>query len=165
MAIRNRLSAVMLLCCGSVYSAEQPTFRTPAFLSGPTISRAAYGNTYSYRGGHEFPDLALQITISEIPTHLPRADTAVCRAAFLTELRRADPKLFVEPESFNLLGRDLTFDAQRWTQTRERELLTGIVACAIHQNRFVAINFQDDVRAAPQSFTAIRTALTNLTLP
>lgn len=165
MLMMSRFLIVGLLYSLPVYSAEPPSFTAPPFLSRPTISRAAFGNTYSYRGDATEPNAALQITVSEFPPGLPHTDTTVCIEAFLVELRRADAKLFIEPNTFTLRSHDLTFDAKRWTQTTDHEMITGVVACAIRTDRFVAVNFRDGVRTAPRSFTAIRTALSNSTLP
>ncbi|MBI2798736.1 MAG: hypothetical protein HYX63_00365 [Gammaproteobacteria bacterium] len=161
----NRFLVAGLLYSMTVYSAQPPSFTPPPFLSGPTISRAAFGNTFSYRGDVMYPNAALQITVSEFPPGLPHTDTTVCIEAFLVELLRADPNLFIEPSTFTLRSHDLTFDAKRWTQTTDHDMATGVVACAVRTNHFVAVNFRDSVRAAPRSFAAIRTALSNSTLP
>jgi hypothetical protein len=138
---------------------------TPDFLSAPTVARAATGNTYLYLGSEGFPDAELRVSVVEIPRELLPNGTTPCVEAFIAELRRAHPSLFIKRELTPLNLGPVTAGQWRWSSSSKNQpLLTGVVSCGIYRDRYVAAVFQDTALNASKSFPAIRAALKDITL-
>ncbi len=164
-AVRSRylggLWAVMVQC-----SAVEPIDLGPLdFLSGPVISRAATGNTYSFTGRAAHPLARLQITRVEIPASLAKDDLTSCATAFLFEIRKQAPDLYWERSPTALRVGPYPLALWRWNGTISSRMTTGIVSCGIVGERYLAVTFQDAIRHAPASFPTLRKHLENLDLP
>lgn len=164
---------IALLCSGlligaSAHARELVEFAPPDFLTGPSVSRAALGATYDYRGREPYPHAALQITVVAIPQELRHArETSAehCVALFVDEIRKRTPDLFVMEVPGALQAGPVALAQTRWSHRAGPLDFTGVTSCGIHQGRYVSVNFQDTLKAAPASFTAIRSRLRDLELP
>ncbi len=135
------------------------------FLSGPVISRAATGNTYSFTGNHVHPLARLQITQVEIPASLGKNDLTSCATAFLFEIRKQAPDLYWEKSPSELRVGKYPLPFWRWSGTISSRMHTGIVSCGIVGARYLAVTFQDATRNAPESFPTLKHHLEILELP
>ena len=140
-------------------------FNPPAFLTGPTVSRSATGNTYYFSGTEKHPLARLQITQVEIPDSLVEDDTSLCATAFIFEIRKQAPDIFWQKNSTHLEAGEHALDLWRWNGSISSNLMTGIVSCGIIGERFLAITFQDAIRQAPDSFPVLRELLKKLDIP
>jgi len=156
-----------VICVGFAISlqafAQEPFgFEPPEFLRGPDISRAATGNTYSFRGTGLHPDAALQMTRVEIPAASPRRDANFCIQAFLAEIEQRAAGFFSQQNAAPLQAGIHEFASWRWSGALATRPSTGVVSCGIVGDSYIAITFQDATRRAPVSFPAIRARLSKL---
>ncbi len=142
-------------------------FSAPPFLTGPSVSRSAFGVTYVYTGRPPFATSELQLTVVDVPTEL-RDDGARlpghCLGAFVDALRSREPALMLGAEVRESTLGTLSLVERRWLSQRGPRTMTGVTACAVHRGRFVSANFADDLRTAVHSLPVLRAALGRLVL-
>ena len=159
------LSFLCALLSGQVQGAELIELAAPPFLIGPSVARAATGNTYSYRATDPLAQVAMQITVVEIPGSLAEPTTQACADAFLAELSKRGGELFVQRETDPLPVGPLALDAWRWTRSAPpADMQTGVVGCAVRHQQFIAVTFEDAIQHAAQHFPKIRASLRELRL-
>jgi hypothetical protein len=159
---RVLLAGLMSIVVLDASAGEPFAFDPPPFLGSAEIVRAATGNTWQFDGGDEHPAARLLITLAEIPAGMSEADTSVCAEAFLEQIRRRRHDAFWQPETpaLRLGGREVA--SWRWAGSFDRVPATGLVACTSVAGRFLAVAFEDSIAGAPQTFPAIRRALSTL---
>lgn len=155
---------IVLLCCllrvGE--AAELLEFQAPPFLTGPAISRSAFGATYAYAGLEPHAASELQLTVVAIPPSLdapPAELPAHCLAAFLAELAAREHSLHVDESLRRTRAGPVELQERRWLARRGGHPVTGVIACGVHQGYFVSANYADELHGAVQSFPAVRAAL------
>ena len=139
-------------------------FVPPTFLAGPVISRAAGGNTYSFRGKPPHAQASLSLTQVEVPSTLTRNAIEVCATAFLEEIHRLSFDLFSQKVEYPLQVGPYALASWRWNGTLLSHAKTGVVSCGIIHGRFLAVTFEDNIREAPRSFFSIRETLKSMAL-
>ena len=157
----------LLLMSGRARALEFIHFSAPTFLSGPTVSRAALGATYLYRGRDLYAGTELRITVAREPPELQQGaapSASLCLKVFEDELRRQFPDLFALPSALRLRVGPHDFSQMRWSRRDERHVFTGVLACAVLRGHFVAINYGARSDLALKLFPAIRQKLTGLEL-
>lgn len=164
----QRARCLWLLCAllsDQVQGIEPIELVTPLFLVGPSVARAATGNTYSYRATDPLAQVAMQITVVEIPSSLAESATQACADAFLAELSKRGGELFVQRETHPLQVGHLALDVWRWTRSAPpADMQTGVVGCAVRHQQFIAVTFEDAIQYAAHHFPAIRASLAGLRL-
>lgn len=169
--VRHALALILSLGwwlnCASAAAAEFIHFSPPPFLDGPSVSRAALGATYLYRGRDQFAGTEVRITVARQPPEMaspapPSAST--CLEIFEAELKRQHPDLFALPSALQLRVGPEAFSQIRWSRRHHGTVMTGVLACAVHRNHFVAINYGATSALALKLFPAIRQQLNRLTL-
>ena len=164
----QRARGLWFLCAllsSHVPGTELIELAAPPFLVGPSVARAATGNTYSYRATDPLAHVAMQITVVEIPSSLAAPATQACADAFLAELSKRGGELFVQRETHPLPTGSLPLDAWRWTRSAPpADMQTGVVGCAMRDQQFIAITFEDAIQSAAHHFPAIRASLAGLRL-
>lgn len=159
---RNIAPWITLVAAAGAFALEPSGFVPPEFLVGPQVTRAASGNTYSFTGRAPHPDARLQFTRVEIPSRAPAHDGVFCARAFLNEVGSHATGFFVQPDRTALTLAGITFATYRWTGRLAGDATTGIVACGVTGEHYVAITFQDALPRAARSFPAIRARLSRL---
>jgi len=164
-----RLIRVIGLCLlsASAGAREFIRFAPPAFLGSPTISRAALGATYLYRGHDQFAGTELRITVARQPPEMSaRAapSAAVCLELFEGELRRQYPDLYALSSALRLRVGPHDFSQIRWTRRQGAAVVTGVLACGVHRDHFVAISYGANSALALRLFPEIRQQLGRLEL-
>lgn len=157
----------LCLSCASAAAAEFIRFSPPPFLDGPGVSRAALGATYLYRGRNQFAGSELRITVAREPPEMasPAAPSAaVCLDIFETEMRRQYPDLFALPSALRLRVGPHEFSQIRWSRRQQGAVVTGVLACGVHRDHFVAISYGATSALALKLFPAIRDQLSRLEL-
>ena len=158
-------TALLLAPLHAAEAAELLEFEAPAFLSGPTVSRSAFGATYVYTGQAPNAASELQLTVVAVPSQLegpPAELPAQCLAAFIEELRARDPAMQLADGTKRAEAGPLTMLERRWLSRRGSRPVTGVTACGMHRGYFVSANYADELHGAVQSFPALRAALRRL---
>ncbi len=155
-------TALLLSLLPAGHAAELTGFEAPAFLSGPTVSRSAFGVTYAYTGQAPHAASELQLTVVAVPTQIEGAAAelpAQCLGAFLAELRSRDAALRVDNTTRQIETGQFAMLERRWLSRRGSRPITGVTACGLLGGYFVSANYADDLQGAVQSFPALRAAL------
>ncbi len=164
--MRSVLCAALLLSVLRVgHAAELVEFEAPAFLSGPSVSRSAFGVTYAYTGQAPHAASELQLTVVAVPAQIEGAPAelpAQCLAAFLEELGTHDTALRIDSTTRQVVTGQFAMLERRWLSRRGALAITGVTACGMHRGYFVSANYADDLHGAVQSFPALRAALRRL---
>ena len=166
--MRSVLCTALLLSLVRIgHAAELTGFEVPPFLSGPTVSRSAFGVTYAYTGQPPHAASELQLTVVAVPAQIDGAPAelpAQCLAAFLAELRGRDAALRVDDTARQVETDHFPMLARRWLSKRGSRPITGVTACGLHHGYFVSANYADELHGAVQSFPALRAALRRVSL-
>jgi len=160
-------TALLLSVMRAGLAAEPVGFEAPAFLSGPTVSRSAFGITYAWTGRAPHAASELQLTVVAVPTEIagtPAELPAQCLGAFLAELRNHDAALRIDETTRHVATSQFPMLERRWLSRRGARPVTGVTSCGVHRGYFVSANYLDDLHGAVQSFPAVRAALQRLTL-
>ena len=164
--MRSVLCTVLLLSLSRAGPAAEPVgFEAPAFLSGPTVSRSAFGVTYAWTGRSPHAASELQLTVVAVPTGIegaPSALPAQCIDAFLAELRSRDAALRIDDATREIATSQFAMLERRWLSRRGTSPVTGVTACGVHRGYFVSANYADELKGAVASFPALRAALQRL---
>ena len=164
--MRSVLCTVLLLALPLVGLAVEPVgFEAPAFLSGPTVSRSAFGVTYAWTGRPPHAASELQLTVVAVPTAIagaPAGLPAQCIDAFLAELGTRDAALRIDDATRELATSQFAMLERRWLSRRDLRPVTGVTACGVHRGYFVSANYADELHGAVESFPALRAALQRL---
>jgi hypothetical protein len=148
-------------------AAELVAFAAPPFLSGPVVSRSAFGATYAYAGRAPHASSELQITVVAVPPSLTAPASELpdhCLAAFRAELAAREHALHLDGALRRTPAGPVALLEQRWLARRGAVPTTGVVACGVHRGYFVAANYADELHSAVQSFPRLRAALAGLEL-
>lgn len=166
--MRSVLCAALLLSLlRAGHAAELMAFEAPAFLSGPSVSRSAFGVTYAYTGRAPHAASELQLTVVAVPAQIEGAPAelpAQCLAAFLEELGTRDAALRLDSTTRQVKTGQFSMLERRWLSRRGARPITGVTACGMHRGHFVSANYADDLHGAVQSFPVLRAALQRLVL-
>jgi hypothetical protein len=164
--MRSALCAALLLSLLRIgHAAELMEFQAPAFLTGPSVSRSAFGVTYAYKGQAPHAASELQLTVVAVPAQIEGAPVelpAQCLAAFLDELGAHDAALQIDSTTRQVETGQFAMLERRWLSRRGALPITGVTACGMHRGYFVSANYADDLHGAVQSFPALRAALQRL---
>lgn len=142
-------------------------FSPPPFLDGPSVSRAALGATYLYRGRDQFAGTELRITVARQPPEITSPtplSASACLEIFEAELKRQHPDLFALPTALRLPVGPNEFSQIRWSRRQHGAVVTGVLACGVHRDYFVAISYGATSTLALKLFPAIRQQLSRLAL-
>ena len=82
---------------------------------------------------------------------------------FLTEVARDRNTFFAVPVARPLVAGKVQLQQVRWTR-KDGHGMTGVTGCGIQGDRFVAVNFQDAIANASNTFPAIRASLQSMEL-
>jgi hypothetical protein len=157
----------MLLCATAALGAENDApieFVPPPFLTGPVVARSLLGVTYAYHAADPAARTGLQISIVALPADIRRSGVSAerCIALFMTEVAKGYRKFFALPTGARLEAGPFKLSQARWTAKDGKDRITGITGCTVDRDRYISINFQDAIGAAPASFPAIRARLKGL---
>ena len=158
-----RIASLMWLCAWTVGGQAETDldFKPPAFLEGPTVTAAATGTTFAFKGRPPQEHARLKITWVVLPPDVPVPDDESCGKAFLEEIRRQVPDAFWQSSGLLEVGA-LRLHAWRWAGDLGSRARTGIIGCAAEQGRVLSVAMEDSLGASRDSFPAMRAALRTL---
>lgn len=158
---------LLLLSVNEALAFDYIRYQAPATFESPIVSRSALGATYDYRPRDRLAGTTLQITVARVPPGLSGtqdASPAGCVTMFVQALRQQVPDLFALASPSTLRAGPLDFAQWRWTRRRGAEISTGVLACTLYKQHFVAINFSAPSKGSPRALNDLRRSLAALEL-
>lgn len=165
--MRKETAAMLMLAWTSPMAAELIAFTPPARLEGPSRTDSALGTTWRWHGKQPAAMRRIEISVVSLPDEVANtriASPTMCVAMFAGELRKHSTDFYLEPVPDALRAGPLELTQMRWTRTDEDSFSTGVTACALYKQRFVAVNFGSNAVDAVDFLTAVRSQLPGLKL-
>ena len=165
--MRRRTAVLLMLVSAAPMAAELIEFRPPARLEGPARADSALGTTYRWHGNQSQQARRLEISVVSLPDELASsriASPTMCVAMFAGELRKQSTDFYVEPVEETLPAGPLALTQLRWTRDDGTHFSTGVTACALYKQRFVAVNFGAGSVDAVDFLPVVRAHLSSLKL-
>ena len=165
--MRRRTLVLLMLVSAAPMAAELIDFRPPARLEGPARTDSALGTTYCWHGGDAQLGRRVDISVVSLPDELARSKLAsptMCVAMFAGELRKQSTDFYVESVEETLPAGPLALTQLRWTRDDGAHFSTGVTACALYKQRFVAVNFGAASMDAVEFLPLVRARLSSLKL-
>ena len=165
--MRRGAMVVLMVASASPMAAELIEFRSPATLEGPARADSALGTTYRWHGKGAAAARRLEISVVTLPEEVANtriATPTMCVAMFAGELRKQSSDFYLEPIDGGLQAGPLELTQMRWTRMDDSSFSTGVTACAVYKQRFVAVNFGSNAVDAVDFLTSVRAHLPGLKL-